>query len=96
MDIVIPALPVVLEEQGLSENQTLLAALYEREDSIATALHLLGAQFGLYPEIVAEVITNAVMLGTPVPEEQRTHVRQQFVARMEWIRQQQNNNPDNG
>lgn len=79
---------VALHVEG-GDPTPLVRALQEREDLVADALRLMGQQFGLYPEIVAEVLTNGVRLGTPVSLDQHAHVRERFIARMEDIRRSQ-------
>jgi len=63
-------------------------ALQDREDRIVGHLHMAGMQFGLYPQIVAEVLAT-VGLGTPPTVEGRALIRQQFVTLMEELRRQQ-------
>jgi hypothetical protein len=62
--------------------------LVAREDAIADSLRVAGAQFGLYPEIVAEVLAE-VGLGSPVSEEERALIRANFVNLMERLRREQ-------
>jgi hypothetical protein len=66
------------------------AALIEREDGVADLLRLAGAQFGMFPEIVAEVLVT-VGVGSPISETERAMVRQQFVALMERLRNEHEN-----
>lgn len=61
--------------------------LLAREDNMADVLRLAGAQFLMFPEIVAEVLAE-VGLGTPIDDDQRMFIRRQFAARMEWWREQ--------
>lgn len=84
----IPTLAAVVHEHYGSGEEALLAALTAREDVVADALRLMATQFGLYPEIVAEVVTNAIRLGTPVPEETHQHIRNQFVALMQRLQEE--------
>lgn len=67
-----------------SPPETLVMRLQAREDAIADVLRLAGQQFGMYPQIVAEVIASAE-LGTTPPEAERTMIRAQFSALMESI-----------
>lgn len=85
----IPALAAVVHEHHGSGEEALLAALYQREDAISDALRALGAQFGLHPEIVADVVTNVVALGSPVPQETHQLIRAQFIALMERLAREQ-------
>lgn len=62
----------------------LIEELQAREDAIADVLRLAGQQFGMYPQIVAEVIASAE-LGTTPPEAERAMIRAQFSALMESI-----------
>jgi hypothetical protein len=66
----------------------LQAVLMRREDEIAETLRVAGAQFGLFPEIVAEVLTE-IGIGTPPDDTTREFIKQNFIARMQWIQQQQ-------
>lgn len=68
--------------------EALVAALYAREDSMADLLRLAGQQFGMYPQIVSEVLAQ-VGLGTPVDHDTRQFIRAQFVALMQQLREQQ-------
>lgn len=73
----------------------MVAALVEREDGIADILRLAGAQFGMYPQIVAEVLAEAG-LGSPLAEPERAMVRRQFIELMEQLRVQfEQGNDDN-
>lgn len=80
---------VVSHVEGLSEEQVthLTSALIERENVMADMLRMAGMQFGLYPQIVAEVFAE-VGVGSPVDETQRTMIRQQFTALMEELQRQ--------
>src|SRR5262245_30794646 len=66
----------------------LQAALIDREDAIVTVLHLAGVQFGLFPQIVAEVLAE-VGLGTPKSDAEREMIRRSFLALMEELRRAQ-------
>lgn len=59
--------------------------LIDRENNMADMLRLAGQQFGLYPEIVAEVLASVGMGTQPSPEE-RQLIRNNFVALMERLR----------
>jgi hypothetical protein len=62
----------------------LIKELTAREDFMADQLRAAGAQFGLYPEIVAEVLAT-VGIGTQPSPEERQIIRQNFVALMERL-----------
>ena len=64
------------------------AALVNREDQMRDVLHLAGQQFGLYPQIVAEVLAE-VGLGTPPSETERAMIRRNFDDLMEAFRRAQ-------
>lgn len=70
---------------GVLDN--LEAALVAREDGIADVLRLAGQQFGLMPEIVAEVLAE-VGLGTPPDEVTRDLIRTNYVALMERLQEE--------
>lgn len=74
------------------QKASLKAALYQREDTMADALRELGRMYGLYPEIVAQAITNEARLGTPKDETTRSFIHAQYLARMAWLRDQQQGN----
>lgn len=61
-----------------------LAALQAREDTIRDGLFLAGSRFGLFPQIVAEVLAE-VGLGTPYTEAERAMIRQNFTGLMDQI-----------
>ena len=61
--------------------------LVERENVMADMFRMAGMQFGLYPQIVAEVFAE-VGIGTPVDETQRLMIRAQFTALMEELQRQ--------
>lgn len=77
------AVPDLSSEQ----KQTLVDALIQRENTMADMFRMAGMQFGLYPQIVAEVFAE-VGIGTPVDESARTFIRQQYVALMEELQRQ--------
>lgn len=66
----------------------LKSVLLAREDAIVGLLHLAGMQFGLFPQIVAEVLAQ-VGLGTPKGEEERAMIRASFTHLMEEIQRAQ-------
>jgi len=61
--------------------------LVGREQAMSDMFRLAGAQFGLYPQIVAEVLAEAQM-GEPIEAAQREMIRAQFVALMEELQRQ--------
>lgn len=89
------ALDTILSEAGIdlaSEGgSALLTALYEREDQIADLIHMAATQFGMYPEIVAEVLTNAVDIGSPKSDEVHMLIRQNFINLMTRLQQENGN-----
>lgn len=66
----------------------LTTALLAREDEVADRLRLIGAQFGMFPQIVAEALAE-VGLGTPLSPEERALVHSQFHLLMTQLQQQQ-------
>jgi len=64
--------------------ETLIAALVAREQAIVDTLHQAGMQFGLFPQIVAEVLAQ-VEMGEPITTEQRALIHSQFHQLMEQI-----------
>jgi hypothetical protein len=74
-------------DEGEVSGPDLVAALVEREEAIADQLRLAGAQFGLYPEIVAEVLAQ-VGFGAPITPEQRQLIHDQFVNLMNTLQEQ--------
>jgi hypothetical protein len=68
--------------------EVLIAALIEREEAIADVLRLAGVQFGLFPEIVAEVLAQ-VEMGRPISTTQRAMVHSNFHVLMERLRNEQ-------
>ena len=62
----------------------LTAALVGREQAMVDTLHQAGMQFGLFPQIVAEVLAQ-VEMGESIPTEQRALIHSQFHQLMEQI-----------
>jgi hypothetical protein len=83
-----PSLDSVLDRLSArhlpGDRAAIQAALVEREDQVADFLRLAGQQFGLFPQIVAEVLSQTG-LGTPVSTEQRDMIHRQFHALMGQI-----------
>jgi hypothetical protein len=81
---------VVRHVQGLSEEQVrhLTSSLVDRENIMADMFRMAGMQFGLYPQIVAEVFAE-VGIGTPVTEHERRFIREQFNLLMAELQRQQ-------
>jgi len=69
---------------GAVDWNDLKAKILEREDEMKTLLHQAGAQFGVNPEIAAEVFAE-VGIGTPLSEEERAFIHTQFVNLMNWF-----------
>ena len=90
----VPSMNTVLTHWRTEHDQypdafnALQTILLSREDQIAEALRMAGSQFGLFPEIVAEVLTE-IGLGTPPDDTTREFIKSNFIARMQWIQQQQ-------
>jgi hypothetical protein len=63
-------------------------SLVNREDAMAEIMFLAGMQFGLFPQIVAEVLAE-VGLGTPKSDGEREMIRASFVNLMEQLRRAQ-------
>lgn len=76
--------------EGLTDEQQveLRDLLLVREDGIADHFRLAAQQFGMYPEIVAAVITDAG-LGTPRTDEERLLIRNNFIALMRRLQAEQ-------
>lgn len=68
-----------------AQREALVLALTEREDNMAAMFHMAGMQFGLYPQIIAEVFAE-VGVGTPISDQQRDMVRQGFNNLMDELR----------
>jgi hypothetical protein len=66
---------------GVVNIEVLKALLLAREDNMADHLRLAGAQFGLFPELVAAVIAD-LGLGTLPTDEERIIIRNNFIAKM--------------
>jgi len=64
--------------------ESLTAALVQREQAMADLLRMAGVQFGMYPQIVAEVLAE-IEMGEPISVEQRTMIHSQFHLLMEQI-----------
>jgi hypothetical protein len=64
--------------------ESLITALVQREEAMAGVLRTAGMQFGLFPQIVAEVLAE-VEMGEPISPEQRQMIRAQFNALMSQI-----------
>jgi hypothetical protein len=84
-----PTIEAVLGQYDLTAalRVQLLNALVQREDEVCDVLRAAGLQFGLYPEIVAEVFAE-VGIGSPISAEQRDLVRNQFTALMDRLREE--------
>lgn len=73
----------ILSEFVLPEDVKALmrARLYAREDAMVEVMHLAGVQFGLFPEVVAEVLAE-VGIGTPKTGQERELIRSNFTRLM--------------
>lgn len=71
-------------DPGTLPPEVLIERLVAREEAMAGSLRLAGVQFGMYPQIVAEVLAS-VEMGEPKSPEERFFIRQQFQALMEQI-----------
>lgn len=71
-------------EADSGDVEALVAALEERENDMADVLRSAGMQFGLFPEIVAEVLATLEM-GSPMSTEQRAMIHSNFHIRMERL-----------
>ncbi len=67
-----------------TDARALTQALVDREQAMVDVLHQAGMQFGLFPQIVAEVLAQ-VEMGEPIPTEQRALIHSQFHLLMEQI-----------
>lgn len=74
----------VLGRYTVTDPAGLESALLEREDGMVSSLHMAAVQFGLYPQIVAEVIAS-IGLGTPPDPDTRALIHGNFVRLMEQI-----------
>lgn len=59
------------------DREQIQAALVSREDDVADFLRMAGRQFGLYPQIVAEVLAETGIGSAPTPEV-REMIHRQF------------------
>ena len=62
---------------GKQPPEALTNALIAREEAMAGMLRMAGMQFGMYPQIVAEILAE-VQMGEPISGDQREMVRVQF------------------
>jgi len=86
----IPSIKEVVDasiREGRVYRTEMVSNLIAREDAIADALRMAGAQFGVYPEIVAKVLMD-LELGTPPTPEVARMIQQQFIDLMERLQQQ--------
>jgi hypothetical protein len=68
--------------------QQMYESLVAREDNMRDVMFMAGQQFGLFPQIVAEVLAE-VGLGTPKSDEERLMIRASFNQLMEQLRRAQ-------
>lgn len=64
------------------------AELVAREAALCDMLRMAGAQFNLFPQVVAEVLAE-VGLGAPMSADERELIRTQFTGLMEQLRRDQ-------
>ena len=67
---------LILDES--TSRESTIKALKEREEAIADFLRLAGMTFGLYPEVVAEVLAQSG-LGLELTAEQREYVHSNYI-----------------
>lgn len=67
------------------EQAILINALLAREEHLAQDLMVIGTQFDLFPQIVAEAIA-AVGLGFPKSEDERALIHENFVNLINHLR----------
>lgn len=75
------------ESVGDEVADEVIRLLVAREDMIADNLRLAATQLGTFPELVAKVMAD-VGLGSPVTDEEKQLLDQQFVARVQWLQRQ--------
>lgn len=85
-----PSLESVFEGEPIEEAQqaALIAKLRDREDEVADFIRATAMQFGLFAQIVAEALAEST-LGTPLDEEARAMVHQQYVDLITHLNNQQ-------
>lgn len=81
-----------LVERHGDNKEALVGALQEREDQMKDRLGMAGAQFGLFPFIVAAVLVD-VGLGTPPSDEERALIHNTFNEGMSALREGRNPEP---
>lgn len=87
---IIPRLPSLVRATYPGGPEVLIGALQQREDTLVEVLRSVAVEmFGLHPEIVAEVFTNMVPIGTPADEQMKQFVHVQFARHIEELRRQQ-------
>jgi len=69
------------EDPATPPPEALVSALINREEALADTMRMAGVQFGLYPQIVAEVLAE-LQFGAPITDAQRTLIKAQFVQLM--------------
>lgn len=79
---------VVEQCEVTGDTVPLVAALVEREQEASDVLRIIGAQFGMFPEIVAEALAE-VGLGNPLSQEERAIIHHQYVALMQRLYDEQ-------
>jgi uncharacterized protein Yka (UPF0111/DUF47 family) len=71
-----------------TDREAIQAALVEREDAVADFLRMAARQFGLFPQIVAEVLAETG-LGTAPSPEVRNMIHRQFHELMQQVERAQ-------
>lgn len=96
MTTMLPSIQSVLDSRSdLTDEQksTIHSALIEREDQMADLLRTGAVQFGLYPQIVAAVLTD-IGVGTEPSDEEKALIRANYVTLMQQLQAQQQQPPD--
>lgn len=92
MAAVIPVADVVgafdLDE---ATTTALVSALQERDQAVADYLRIIGSNFGMYPQIVAEALAE-VGLGLPLSTEERALIHSAYHQLINELNQQGNDN----
>lgn len=78
----------ILEVNGMVNEDKLVNDLIERENAALDLIRVAAMNFGLFPQIVAEVIAESG-LGTPLSDEERGMIRTQYQTLIAEIQRQQ-------
>jgi hypothetical protein len=71
---------------GSDDRNDLVAALVERENAALDMVRVAGMNFGLFPQIVAEVLAESG-LGTPLSEDERAMIHTQYVTLIQHLQE---------